>query len=117
MDKLIITIAGLVSIGGIYWFFFGEKEETSETKNSWDVLVEGGYKPNTITISKKKPSTLTFTRTDANSCLEDVIIPDFKIKEFLPLNKPVTITLSPSKPGTYTMHCGMNMFHGKIIVI
>lgn len=117
MDKLIVTITGTLSIVGIYWFFFGKKEEAMEAENSWDITVEGGYKPATITIPQGKPSTITFTRKDSNSCLEDIIIEDFKIKQFLPVNKPVTVTLSPTKPGTYGMHCGMNMFHGKIIVV
>ncbi len=117
MDKLIITLAGLVSIGSIYWFFFGKKEEINESSTTWNIAVEGGYKPNTITIAHGKPSVVTFTRKDVNSCLEEIVLPDFKIKKFLPLDTPVAITLSPVKPGTYTMHCGMNMFHGKIIVI
>lgn len=117
MDKIIVTATGLLSIIGIYWFFFGKKEKTMGTKNSWDITVEGGYKPAVISIPQGKPSTITFTRKDSNSCLEEVIIEDFKIKEFLPTNKPVTITISPAETGTFVMHCGMNMFHGKIIVV
>lgn len=117
MDKIIVTITGLLTIIGIYWFFFGKKEEAMEAKNSWDILVEGGYKPATIAVPLGKKTTLTFTRKDPNSCLEEVIIEDFKIKEFLPINKPVTITISPAKTGTFRMHCGMNMFHGKIEVV
>ena len=117
MDKTIVTIVGIGFIGAIYWFFFGKKEETMETKNSWDITVEGGYRPATITIPVGKTSNVTFTRKDPNSCLEDIIIEDFKVKQFLPINKPVSISLSPTKPGTYSMHCGMNMFHGKIIVV
>jgi len=48
--------------------------------------------------------------------LEEIYIPDFKVKEYLPLNKSVEITLTPKKEGTYQTHCGMGMFHGKIIV-
>lgn len=119
MNKLIITMAGLVSIGSIYWFFFGKTSGSAreEARDHWDILVEGGYKPNTITIAHGKPSVVTFTRKDVNSCLEEIVLPDFKIKKFLPLDTPVAITLSPTKPGTYTMHCNMNMFHGKIIVV
>lgn len=117
MDKFIVTTLGLGLIAGIYWFFFGKKEEAMESKTSWDILVEGGYKPSTVTLPAGKKTTLTFTRKDANSCLEEIVLPDFKIKKFLPLNEPISITLSPTKSGTYTMHCGMNMFHGRIIVI
>jgi plastocyanin domain-containing protein len=117
MEKLIVSAVGIGLIGFIYWFFFGQKEEGMETKTSWDIKVSGGYNPATITIPAGKQSTITFTRTDANSCLEDVIIEDFKVKKFLPMNTPVTITLSPTKPGAYGMHCGMNMFHGRIEVV
>lgn len=117
MDKGIVSAVGLTLIGFIYWFFFGKKEEHMEAKTSWDILVSGGYKPSTITIPHGKPSTITFTRTDPNTCLEDVIIEDFKVKKFLPMHTPVTVTISPATPGAYGMHCGMNMFHGRIEVV
>lgn len=117
MEKLLVSVIGMGLIGGIYWFFFGKKEEVTKAATSWNILVKGGYQPATITVPNGKTSTLTFTRKDQNSCLEDVIMEDFKVKQFLPMNTPITITISPSRPGTYGIHCGMNMFHGKIIVI
>ncbi len=33
------------------------------------------------------------------------------------MNKPVNITLTPPKTGTFGFHCGMNMFQGKIEVV
>lgn len=117
MDKLIVTLLGVSAIGIIYWFFFGKKEESAQLKEAWSILVEGGYKPSTITIPQGKPTTLTFTRKDPNSCLEEIVLPDFKIKKFLPLDKAVAVTISPTKPGTYDIHCGMNMYHGKIVVV
>ena len=116
MDKVVFTSLGIALIAFIYWFFFGKKEEIMAASTTWNILVEGGYKPATITIPHDKTSTITLTRKDANPCLEEVILPEFKIKKFLPLNEPVTITLSPTQPGAYAMHCGMNMFHGRLIV-
>lgn len=116
MDKTIVTIAGAALIAFIYWFFFGKREGSMEPKNSWDITVEGGYKPATIAIPVGQKSTITLTRKDPSSCLEEVVMPEFKIKKFLPLNEKVTVELSPTKAGTYGIHCGMNMFHGKIIV-
>jgi len=118
MDKVIVTITGVLSIAGIYWFFFGKKEETTmEASQTWTIIVDGGYKPNTIKIPKDKPATIIFIRKDANSCLEEVVFPDYKIKEYLPLNKKVTITLPAPHPTKSSFHCGMSMFHGKIVVI
>ena len=123
MDKIIVTITGLFSIAGIYWFFFGKKPREAgsrsageEASDTWTITVDGGYKPNVIKILKDKPATIIFIRKDANSCLEEIVIPDYKIKEYLPLNKEVVITLPPPHK-TSGFHCGMSMFHGKIDVI
>ncbi len=116
MDKIIVSIVGVSLIGFIYWFFFGKSNETVSVGESIDIDVDGGYKPESIKIKNGKTTKLIFTRTDPNSCLEEIIIPDFKIKEYLPLNKKVEITITPNKPGIYQTHCGMGMFHGKIIV-
>ena len=115
-DKIFVAIGGLGLTGFIYWFFFGKQDETVIAGETIDILVNGGYQPSAIKIKKGKTTKLIFTRTDSNSCLEEIVIPDFKIKEYLPLNKKVEITLSPEKAGTYQTHCGMGMFHGKIIV-
>jgi plastocyanin domain-containing protein len=117
MDKVIVTTLGAAAIGFIYWFFFGKRELTTDAKTNWNITVDGGYKPATITIPKGKPSSITFTRKDPNSCLEEIVIPDFKIKKFLPLDKDITVVISPTVSGTFPIHCDMNMFHGKILVV
>lgn len=114
MDKVIVSIFGIGSIAVIYWFFFGKKEEAMKVMDKMTIIVEGGYKPNVITIPKDKPVELTFIRKDENSCLEELYFPDYKIKEYLPMNVPVTITLRPPHKGAAGFHCGMNMFHGRI---
>ena len=116
-DKIIITILGFVGIAFTHWFFLMKKEKAVAVSGEIDILVEGGYTPNTISIPKGKTTKIHFTRKDKNSCLEEVVLGDFKIKKTLPLNQRVTIELTPQKTGEYTYSCGMNMFHGKIIVI
>lgn len=116
MDNIIVTTIGLGLIAAIYWFFFGKKEESVTAEESITIAVNGGYKPNIIRLKQGKTTTLTFVRKDPNTCLEDFYIPDFKIKEYFPMNKPVSITLTPPSKGTYGFHCGMNMYQGKIEV-
>ncbi|QQG47896.1 MAG: cupredoxin domain-containing protein [Candidatus Woesebacteria bacterium] len=117
MEKLVITSLGLVMVGFIYWFFFGKREEVVGTENGKiHILVDGGYKPGNIKVKKNIETELVFKRTDQNSCLEEVVIPDFKISQYLPMNEPVSIKITPKNKGEYDIHCGMNMFHGKIIV-
>lgn len=115
MDKIIVTLSGISLIAAIYWFFFGKKSRSAgeDAKDSWMITVGGGYKPNVIKIPKDKPAILTFMRIDANSCLEEIVFPDYKIKEYLPLHKEVTVTLPPPHKSS-GFHCTMNMFHGRI---
>lgn len=116
IDKLIILI---LSIGGIiftYWFFLMKKDEVVAVTDSVEIIVQGGYNPASISIPKDKTTQIKFTRKDPSSCLEEVVLSDFKIKKYLPLNKTITVEVTPKKSGTYNFSCGMNMFHGKVVV-
>ncbi|MEK7131887.1 MAG: cupredoxin domain-containing protein [Patescibacteria group bacterium] len=114
--NIIVTVAGIGIIVFIYWFFLMKKEKAVIAGDSVDITVEGGYSPDTISVAKGKKITLRFTRKDPSSCLEEVVILEFKIRKFLPLNQTVSIELKPEKAGEYEFVCGMNMFHGKLIV-
>ncbi len=117
MDKLIVTIGGVLGMLLIYWFFLGKKDEVHAVTDEVDILVEGGYTPQTISIPKDQTVTINFFRKDPSSCLEEVVIPEFKIKKYLPLNQKVTIKITAKKTGEFGFVCGMNMYHGKILVI
>ena len=115
-DKLLVIVGGLGLIGFIYWFFFGKKEEAIIAGDSVEIIVDGGYKPSVIKVRKGQKTNLSLLRKDSSTCLEEFILPDFKIKTYLPLNKTVNVIFTPKKNGTYQFHCGMNMFHGKVVV-
>jgi plastocyanin domain-containing protein len=115
-DKLLVTILGTGLIIFIYWFFFGKKDEIAVITDEGEIIVQGGYKPEVVQLSKGKTTKMTFLRRDPSSCLEEIVIPDFKVRKYLPLNEPITVEITPKKSGTYGMHCGMNMHHGKLIV-
>lgn len=116
LDKIIVTMVGIIGTGFVYWFFLGKKEKEIKVLDSVDIIVEGGYSPNVISIPKGKVTKINFIRKDPNSCLEEVVLGDFKVRKYLPLNQKVTIELNPQKSGEFNYSCGMNMFHGKIIV-
>lgn len=115
-DKIIITIAGLVGIIFTYWFFLKKKDKAIAVSGSVDIVVEGGYSPNVISIPKGKTTKLNFIRKDPSSCLEEVVLGDFKIRKYLPINQKVSVEITPQKAGEFGYTCGMNMYHGKIIV-
>lgn len=93
-----------------------KKVDTVSATDRIDILVDGGYKPERITIPYSKVTTLIFQRKDNNSCLEEVVISDFKVKKFLPINEKIEIKINPTKKGEFDFSCGMGMFHGKLIV-
>ncbi len=115
--NLLINLLGITLIILTYWFFFMKKESKAvSVKDEITITVEGGYKPDVIKVKKGKPITLKFYRKDESPCLEEVVIPDFNIREHLVLNKTTNVVINPTKVGEYEISCGMNMFHGKIKV-
>ncbi|MCL4366494.1 cupredoxin domain-containing protein [Patescibacteria group bacterium] len=115
-SKLVVIISGLLGIIFTYWFFLGKKEKEIQVIGKVDISVSGGYSPEVISIPKGQTTTINFLRTDPSDCLSEVVLSDFKIRKELPLNKKVSIKLTPQKEGEFKFTCGMNMYHGKIVV-
>ena len=122
-DKILVIIFGIAGIGFTYWFFMMKKEKVVSVENlpagkagEVDIIVEGGYNPEIISVPKGKITKINFIRKDKSNCLEEVVLPDFKIRKSLPLNQKVAVEITPQKVGEFIFSCGMNMFHGKIIV-
>lgn len=114
-------IINLLTIGlmvFVYWFFFMKKEgESVEVQEGTvKIIASGGYKPDKITIKKSETTTIIFHREDPSDCMAEVVIPEFGIRENLPLGKDKHITITPKKSGKYQISCGMNMYHGTIEV-
>lgn len=116
VDKIVVFIFGILGIVFTYWFFLAKKEKEVKVSGSVDITVDGGYTPDTISIPKGKTTKINFIRKDPSTCLEEVVLGDFNIRKALPLNKKVSIEITPQKTGEFPFTCGMNMFHGKIKV-
>ena len=74
-----------------------------------------GYEPATITLKRGVPARITFLRTTDDTCATEVVFADYGINRALPLNQPVTVSLTP-RAGEFAFTCGMNMHRGKMIV-
>jgi plastocyanin domain-containing protein len=122
MNQLIIAAASLGLIGLIVWWFFGKPKaaitsaQTSEGSQTAEITVSGGYTPNRIQLAQGVPAKLIFHRKDSSSCFDEVVLPDFGIKTKLPVGQPYTVEITPDTAGNFKYSCGMNMFHGEIIV-
>ena len=119
--NMLVTIVGLLVIGWIVWYFWLWKGEAVAAavhafgKQEVDVTVKGGYQPAAIVVKAGQPVRLNFTRREASTCGEEVLLPDFGKRAHLPENQTVSVEVVPDKPGEYAFTCGMNMYRGKLV--
>lgn len=115
----LVNLFGLVLIGLIAWWFWLSKPKARAATGAQpvDILVDNGvYAPARIEVAAGKPVTLTFLRKDPSPCAEKVLFDDLGVSADLPLNRPVTVTVTPAKPGEYEFTCQMRMYRGRLIV-
>jgi plastocyanin domain-containing protein len=81
-------------------------------------VTDMGFEPQEIRVKKGEPVTIAFTRTTKDTCIKAVDFPEQGVKNFkLPLNKTVSLKLTPKASGTFPFHCtAMQMGDGKLIV-
>lgn len=116
-----VLVAGIVLIGFILWYFFGDRERTVAQEGEGGVqqvkiVVKGGYSPDLIVVKQNRPVRLDFYRDETASCSEEVIFGDFGIARPLPAFTTTSIEFTPQKSGEFTFTCGMNMLRGKLVV-
>lgn len=122
MMEWIVIIGGIAAIIWINrYFFLAQRPSASATIGSQgiqeiDIAVEGGYQPAVVHVRNNRPVRLVFERRERSSCSEEVVIPEFGIRRFLPPFQNTTIDLLPTKASTFPFTCGMSMLRGQIIV-
>ena len=79
-------------------------------------ITKDGFVPAEISITAGEPVRLRFTRRVENTCATEVVFPSLKIKEALPLGRPVVVDLPPTLTGRVGFSCGMNMYKGQVVV-
>lgn len=100
--------------------FFKKKNEVKATQKGGfqevRVLVDGGYKPESIVLKKGVLAHIIFDRQTDSACFDQVVFPDFDIKADLPVKEDFVIEVTPHEKGEFGFACGMDMYHGKLIV-
>lgn len=119
--QVLVILGCLAFIGWTIWYFWlWERRSTGATVagNSQEITVrvKGGYDPEVILLKAGIPARLVFLREESSTCSEEVLIPAFKKRAFLPEGKPVSIEFTPNDPGEYDFTCQMGMHRGKLIV-
>ena len=116
IDKILVGLAGISAMLFVAWFFFGKKRQEVAAERQAQIVVDGGYSPEVIRVKRGQAITLNFLRKDPSDCLEEVVLPDFGVRQHLALNQSTPIAIQPDKVGEFTFSCGMNMYHGMIKV-
>ena len=118
MSGVIVTVAGLVLIGLIVWWFWLSTPKAAHAEANAPVEIrvkDGTYQPALVEIPAGQPITLDFTREDATPCAEKVVFADLDITADLPLERTQSISLPALQAGTYEFTCQMGMYRGRLI--
>ena len=121
--QLLVTLAGVAVIAWVNWYFFVAGRgapaaiATAPTgPQEVPIVVDGGYAPASVAVQSGRPVRLLFKRRDNGSCTEEVVLPEFGIRRFLPTGKVTAVEFTPRRKGTFAFTCGMGMIRGKLIV-
>lgn len=118
--QIVVTLFGAAAVAWIYWYFFAAGRVAvaaiADRAGAQRVRIEvkGGYDPAVIRVRAGSPVRLEFYRDETNPCTEEVVLPDFGIRSFLPAHQTTAVSFTPGE-GRYEFACGMGMVRGTII--
>lgn len=118
----LVVLGGLAAILWVNWYFFlaGRSVTTvaAPAGGTQEVTIEvrGGYDPAQIRVRAGAPVRLVFDRQETSGCSEEVVIPEFGIRRFLPAHQKTAVEITPREAGSYEFTCGMGMLRGRLIV-
>jgi plastocyanin domain-containing protein len=121
-SQLAVTLLGLCAIIWINYYFFlagrGAAVAAGSATGTQRIRIEvkGGYSPAVVKVRAGRPVRLEFFRDETNSCTEEVVLPDFGIRSFLPAHQTTPVDFTPTRPGDYEFTCGMGMVRGRLVV-
>ncbi len=121
----LVLAGGAAAIAWVNWYFFvaGRRPAAAATASSnagqvqeVTIAVRGGYSPAAVRVRRGAPLRLHFDRQETSGCSEEVVLPAFGIRKFLPAHQTTTIELRPDTSGSFEFTCGMGMLRGRLIV-
>ncbi len=79
-------------------------------------VTEDGFVPSKVKANKGEKVRLVVTRKTDRTCAKEIVIKGYGINQPLPLDKPVTVELTPKASGEIKYACGMDMISGVLLV-
>ena len=118
----IVPVAAATAIAWVNWWFLLARRPAANASvgaggaQEVTIRVQASYEPAEVRLKRGVPARLIFDRRETSGCSEEVVIPDFGIRQFLPAFRKTTIELTPKEAGTFEFTCGMSMLHGRLVV-
>jgi len=119
----VVASLGIAVLAWINWYFFlsaaGPAAVAATSGSGFQevrVVVRGGYQPAQVHVRAGVPVRLLFDRQEDSSCSEEVVIPDFGVRRFLPAHAETSVEFTPTTAGRHEFTCGMGMLRGSVIV-
>jgi hypothetical protein len=79
-------------------------------------VTPGGIEPPEVRVAAGQPLTLEVTRTTEQTCATELVVPGGEPdRVLLPLDRPVTIALTPQQPGVLRYGCAMGQMVGGVL--
>jgi plastocyanin domain-containing protein len=126
-QKIVIVLIAIILIVLVF-IIIGRPAQSIKQTNESNVTLENGvqvahmtesadgYSPNSFTVSKGIPVSLIVNAKDPYSCASVLLIPKYKIQEFLKAGEN-TINFTPQETGPVKFACSMGMYTGTFNVI
>jgi plastocyanin domain-containing protein len=80
-------------------------------------VTSAGFEPQNIKVKKGVKTVLVITRKTDETCAKEIVIDEYKINTKLPLNKPVTVSFTPTKSGELHYGCAMDKMVGGVVTV
>jgi len=116
----VVIAVGVALVLTINMYFFGSRAAATGSSSGGvrEVPIEvlGGYSPAVIRAKAGERVRLVFDRRETSSCSEELVLPDFGVRRFLPAHEKTVVEVTPERAGTYEFTCGMGMLRGRLEV-
>ncbi len=122
---IVVVASAVTAIAWVNWYFFvaGRAAPAAAPAGGGGssagevvIRVDGGYAPNVVRGTVGVPLRLVFDRVDDSACSEEIVMPDFGVRRFLPSGERTAIEITPTAAGRYQFTCGMGMLRGAVVV-
>ena len=118
----LVVLGGLAAIAWVNWYFFLAGRTSAHAAvasggiQEVTVTVRGGYEPAHVRVTQGSPVRLVFDRQETSGCSEEVVLPEFGIRKFLPAHRKTAVEFTLERAGSFDFTCGMSMLRGRLTV-